>query len=416
MRQSIVSRAAAAALVGVSAQAIAGGFAIGTQSGSGTGNAFAGGAAAAEDASTVWYNPAGMSYLPAGRHVAVAGHALKPSFKFQNGASSGAFAAPGTGDGGDGGDWAFVPQGFFTTDLGRNLTFGAALNVPFGLKTSYESGWRGQLTALESEIKSVNLNAALAYKVAENFAVAFGVNWQKLQAELSSSAGAAGVARIKADDDRWGVNMGVVFSPSPATRIGAHFRSSIDYRLAGDVRFSANPAGNGGVAADLRVPESFSLSLFSAVSPIWDIMGDVTWTRWSRLERLDIVRTSLTPGAPVTSFTLRWDDTVRVSIGANYKPSAVWKLRFGVAYDPTPTNDLDRTPRLPDQDRLWVATGAQYRLSKSSTLEFGYAHEFIRDAGVNVPVPGLATCAGGCLNGRFENKVDIFSVQLNLAF
>jgi long-chain fatty acid transport protein len=145
-------------------------------------------------------------------------------------------------------------------------------------------------------------------------------------------------------------------------------------------------------------------------------MGDITWTRWSRLDRLNIVRTTLAPGTLLNTLTLRWDDTVRISIGANYKPSASWKLRLGMAYDPTPTNDIDRTPRLPDQDRLWVAIGAQYRLSKTSTLDFGYAHEFIRDASVNVPVPGFATCAAGCLNGKFENKADILSVQLNLSF
>ena len=415
MKQSIVKSAAAATLLGVSAQGVAGGFAIGTQSGSGTGNAFAG-AAAAEDASTVWYNPAGMSYLPRGRHVAVAGHVLKPSFKFRNGASSGAFAGPGSGEGGDGGDWAVVPQAFFVTDLGHGLTIGAALNVPFGLKTHYDSGWRGQLTALKSEIKTANLNMAAAYKVSEVLALGVGVSWQKLAAELSGFAGAAGVATIEADDDRWGVNVGVIFSPSPATRIGVHYRSSIDHRLAGDVRFTASPAADGGVAADLRVPDTLSLSFFSAVSPRWDIMGDVTWTRWSRLQRLDIVRTTQASGTPVTSFTLRWDDTLRISIGANYKPNATWKLRFGLAYDRTPTNDVDRSPRLPDQDRLWVAAGAQYRISRASTLDLGYAHEFIRDARVNTPVPGTAACAAGCLEGRFENKADIFSMQFNYAF
>ena len=135
MKHAINRNAAALALVGASAQAVAGGFAVGTQSGSGTGNAFAGGAAAAEDASTVWYNPAGMSHLSAGRHAAIAAHALKPSFKFGNVASSGVFANPGTGEGGDGGDWALVPQAFFVTDLAGNLKFGAAFNVPFGLKT-----------------------------------------------------------------------------------------------------------------------------------------------------------------------------------------------------------------------------------------------------------------------------------------
>ena len=416
MKQSIVTNAAAVALFGASTQLLAGGFAIGTQSGSGTGNAFAGGAAAAEDASTVWYNPAGMSYLPAGKHAAIVGHALKPSFKFRNGASTGAFAAPGTGDGGDGGDWAVVPQAYFSTDLGGGLSLGAAFNVPFGLKTHYDSGWRGQLTALKSELKTYNLNAALSYKVTNSIAIGAGVSWQKLEAELSNSAGAAGVAKVELDDDSWGMNFGVMYSPSSATRIGAHYRSSLDYKLTGGATFSGSAALNGATSADLRVPESVSLSFFSAVSPRWDIMGDITWTRWSRLEELSIVRTSLAPGAVLSSLTLRWDDTWRVSIGANYKPNAEWKFRFGLAYDPTPTHDVDRTPRLPDQDRFWVATGVQYRLSKTSTLDFGYAHEFIRDANVNATVPGFASCAAGCLNGRFENKVDIFSVQLNLAF
>ena len=416
MKQSIVTHAAAVALFGASTQLLAGGFAIGTQSGSGTGNAFAGGAAAAEDASTVWYNPAGMSYLPAGKHAAIVGHALKPSFKFRNGASTGAFAAPGTGDGGDGGDWAVVPQAYFSTDLGAGLALGAAFNVPFGLKTHYDSGWRGQLTALKSELKTYNLNAALSYKITNSIAIAAGVSWQKLEAELSNSAGAAGVAKVELDDDSWGMNFGVMYSPSPETRIGAHYRSSLDYKLTGSATFSGSAALNGSTSADLRVPESVSLSFFSAVSPRWDIMGDITWTRWSRLEELSIVRTSLAPGAVLSRLTLRWDDTWRVSIGANYKPNAEWKFRFGLAYDPTPTHDADRTPRLPDQDRFWVATGVQYRLSKTSTLDIGYAHEFIRDANVNVPVPGFASCAAGCLNGKFENKVDIFSVQWSLAF
>jgi long-chain fatty acid transport protein len=249
--------------------------------------------------------------------------------------------------------------------------------------------------------------------VSDSVAVGAGISWQRLEAELTNFAGAAGTAKVEADDDSWGFNVGVMFSPSPTTRIGAHYRSSIDYNLDGNVTFSAIPVGNGAARADLRVPESFSLSAFSAVSPSWDVMGDITWTRWSRLQRLEIVRTN---GTLLNTLTLRWDDTVRISIGANYKPNATWKLRFGVAYDPTPTNNVDRTPRLPDQDRFWAAIGAQYRLSKTSTLDFGYAHEFIRDASVNVPVPGFASCAAGCLNGKFDNKADILSVQLNLAF
>ena len=62
-RRNAVSLAVAAALAAFGAQALAGGFAIGVQSGSATGNAVSGGAAVAEDASVIWSNPAGMVHL-----------------------------------------------------------------------------------------------------------------------------------------------------------------------------------------------------------------------------------------------------------------------------------------------------------------------------------------------------------------
>jgi long-subunit fatty acid transport protein len=57
----IVRSSIAAVMAAFTGTAVASGLAIGTQSGSGTGNAFAGGAASSEDASTVWYNPAGKA-------------------------------------------------------------------------------------------------------------------------------------------------------------------------------------------------------------------------------------------------------------------------------------------------------------------------------------------------------------------
>ncbi len=108
----IIQVGVAAALATLAGAAAASGLAIGTQSGSGTGNAFAGGSALAEDASTVWYNPAGMTQLARGVHFAISAHAIKPSFRFNNTGSTGAFAAAGSGDGGDGGDWTAIPQGY----------------------------------------------------------------------------------------------------------------------------------------------------------------------------------------------------------------------------------------------------------------------------------------------------------------
>jgi long-chain fatty acid transport protein len=412
--RKLLSVAVAAALGGVATGAAAGGFAIGTQSGSGTGNAFAGGAAAADDASVAWFNPALMTLLP-GKQAAGALHILKPSFKFENQGSTGAFAAPGTGDGGDGGDLAYVPNGFFTWAINPNLSFGLALNVPFGLKTEYDAGWRGQLIALKSEIKTVNLNPTVAYKISDTVSIGGGFSYQKLEAELTNSAGAAGIAKLTADDDGFGYNLGVMFHAGQSTRIGAHYRSKIKYDLEGQATFSGNPAGNSNVRADLEVPDSLSLSAFHTMGN-WELMGDVTWTGWSSIQQLQVIRTSgPLSGATLTTLQFQWDDTWRYGIGANYKMSPQTKLRFGLAFDETPTNDTHRSPRLPDQDRTWVALGVQWKPSKTSILDVGYAHEFIKDARISTSTAPLS-CPANCLNGTFKNQADILSVQFSMSF
>jgi long-chain fatty acid transport protein len=418
--RNAASVAGAAVLAAFAVNAGAGGFAIGVQSGSATGNAVAGGAAVAEDASVVWSNPAGMMQLKNPRQATAALHVFKPSFKFQNTGSTGVFAAPGTGEGGDGGDWAYVPNAFGTWDINPRLRVGVAVTVPFGLKTHYDQGWRGQLTALKSDIKTINLNPAIAFRVNDMVSIGAGVSAQMLKAELSSFSGLAalGNANLKADDVGYGFNLGVMLEPTPSTRFGASYRSRIKYRLEGDARFTG-PAGaafGGDIAADLKVPDMASFSVFHVLNPQWELMGDVTWTGWDSVQQLVVTRTTASAGGAAgstfTTLPFQWKDSWRYSIGANYRVNDRIKLRAGLAFDQTPTKDATRTPRLPDEDRKWVAFGVQYRLPWAAVLEVGYAHEFIKDASVNVSVPPFP----GSLVGRFENRADIVSVQYSHSF
>jgi long-chain fatty acid transport protein len=409
-KNAVVIRAAVvAALGGMASASVAGGFGIATQNGSGTGNAFAGGAAVAEDASTVWYNPAGMSLLPGRTNIAVSTQILKPSFKFEN---NGSTLPIGTGEGNDGGDWTYIPQGFITHKLNDTWSVGAGVTTPFGLKTNFDAGWRGQAIALTSDLKTYNLNLGLAYKLNDLWSFGAGVNYQRAQLKFNSQI-AIGFVEPNLSDDGWGYNFGALFQPLPGTRIGAHYRTSINYQATGDLTAPAAIGGNGRATAGLSTPDTFSLSAFHTLTPQWELMGDLTWTGWSHLERLSVVRTSgVAAGTTPVTLTFNWRDTWRTSIGANYKPNQTWKFRAGIAYDKTPTNDVDRTARLPDQDRTWIAFGAQMRVSKAGTVDVGYAHEFIKNASVNnvAPVTGLR------LIGQFKDQVDILSFQYSHAF
>ena len=99
-----------------------------------------------------------------------------------------------------------------------------------------------------------------------------------------------------------------------------------------------------------------------------------------------------------------------------------WKLRFGTAYDKTPVQDQFRTPRLPDESRVWLAVGTQWQFSKQGALDFGYAHEFVDDASSNLPnldpapPPGFTASPKGNLVGNYKASVNILGIQLRYSF
>ena len=441
--------ASACAVSSASAPAFGSGFALMEQNASGLGNAFAGAAATAEDAGTVLYNPAGLTLLPQGHQFAIGADGIRPSAKFEDRgsvASGGALAGinpaaarPLGNTGGDAGDWIAVPFGYYATQLAPNWRFGVGVSAPFGLRTEYDPAWMGRFQAIKSDLRTINVNPSLAFRVNDSVSVGAGLNYQSVKAELTKNvnyvaavfgaagAGAAslvpaanaeGRVTVKGDDYAWGWNAGVMFNPTPATRIGLAYRSSISYRIAGTVSFDNAPPGALGAAfatdnvhVDIEMPDSFSAAVAQQFGSRWTLLADATWTGWSKIKELKIVRDS---GATLDTTPENFRNTWRVGVGTNYKFNDGWTLKAGVAYDQTPVNDADRTPRLPDSDRLWLALGAQFQVLKAAKVDIGYAHLFMKNASID-QTAGNAT-AFGRLTGTYKNSVDVLGLQYTQTF
>ncbi|HEY8623110.1 MAG TPA: outer membrane protein transport protein, partial [Casimicrobiaceae bacterium] len=166
-------------------------FALQEQSGSGLGNAFAGGAAAAEDASTIFTNPAGMSRLTNMQAVA-AGSLICPSVKFSDNGSQAAAFQPLGGDGGDAGACAGVPALYLASPINNQWSVGIGVNAPFGLKTEYDSDWIGRFQAVKSKLETINVNPAVSFKVSDMVTIGGGASYQRLKAELTNRVNYAG--------------------------------------------------------------------------------------------------------------------------------------------------------------------------------------------------------------------------------
>lgn len=422
----------------------AAGFTLIEQSASGMGNAFAGAAAVAEDASTIFFNPAGMAYL-SDNQLVIAVHAISPSAEFSNNASR-TISAVGTptamrgSDGGDTGELAFIPNIYFAKAVSDTIHLGIGINTPFGLKTEYDNGWVGRYSAVKSEVKTININPAISFKASDHFSVGAGLNLQRTEATLTNALdfgticyglvgpatcsgvlhltpqNADGGVSIKGDDWGWGYNLGVIFQPSQASRIGVAYRSQIHYTLEGRVTFSNVPGAlaaampDGSVTAKLVLPDTLSASIAHKLDDQWELLADATWTHWDKFKQLRVVRSS---GTQLLNQPENWENTMRYSLGASYRYNENLKLRAGIAYDESPVLDDFRTPRIPDNDRTWLSLGASYKLSPSSSVDAGYTHLFVKDATLTQGAVGTTT---GQLSGQYDSNVNILSAQYTYTF
>ncbi len=447
MGRIILRSAVTAALLAMAGQAGASGFAL-IEQGSGLGNAFAGGAAAAEDATTVFFNPAGMSRL-ADSQISVGGAFIKPSAKYSGTISGVSFQTAGTGAGGDAGSLAFVPNLYYTTGIDDKTHFGVGINSPFGLQSQYDSTWMGRFQAVKSKLQTVNLNPSVSYDVSDTLSIGAGVSYQHITGDLTSQtnyaaavysaqlkagatataaataaaayAGQEGLGTITGSDSGWGYNFGALFKLSEQTRAGLAYRSQVKYKLSGTATFANRPAAlatalaDQPVTLDITMPDSFSMSAFHQYNDKLEVMADATWTGWSVFQKLDVKTASGTSLGAATPEN--WKNTWRVSAGTSYHYNEQWTARAGVAYDQSPVADAYRTVRIPDSDRTWLALGGQYKPSQASTLDFGYAHLFVKSGAMNQSAAANPELSGkGYLVGSYSNSVDIVSVQYGYRF
>ena len=406
----------------------------------------AGGAAVAEDATTVFTNPAGLTRLT-GQQFSGSAQYFTTAAKFTDNGSKDALGSPlSGGNTGDGGGNTFVPGIFYSNQLSPTLSFGLAINGSFGLSTDYARDWVGRYTAITTSIMAMNINPSFTIKLNDAWSAGVGISAQQAQAKLSSAIdfgavclanlapstcaslgmpapqSADGYVEMNGSDWGSGYNFGLLWSSannqsSQATRVGMAYRSKISYQLTGDANFSIPAAATAfnptftdtTVTIPLTLPEIFSLSIYHDVTHSVAMMADITRTRWSRFKNLSIDFAN--PAQPDQLIAKNWHDTNRYAIGINYQHDRSWVFQGGVAYEKSPIPDSSYDPSIPVGNTLWLSLGAQYRFSEHRVLEAGWAHVQLQQREVN-----LTGNYGETLRGNTDTQLDVVNLRLNWAF
>lgn len=424
----IIHCAIASIGLGLGATAHAAGFALLEQNASGAGVAYAGKAAIGEDASAAWFNPASMSRLKE-RQVVLGGHYIDLNGEVNNEGSTPPPGAPAGRNEGDFGEEGYIPNFHLVVPFNDRINFGLSVATPFGLKTDFQPDWYGRFQGVTSDIKSVNINPSASYKVNEQWSVGAGVSVQKLDAKLSSQVnyapfgGTEGLTTIAGAGWGYGFNLGVMGQITSGTRVGVAYRSAIEQDLEGNVTFeNVAPAvaalfANSALTAKIRLPASLAISSVTELNPKWQLLTDATWTEWSTIQKLQFDRQNAGAfAAPIPVQDYEWKNSWRFALGSIYKYSDTINLKAGVAYDITPVPDERRKVRLPDENRITLALGSQYKFDKATTFDVAFQYVMPDKAKIDSTEGNLAAGQQTRVLGTAEGDAVVLSGQISYKF
>lgn len=394
---SALSALLVAGALSISSAALASAFALHEQNGALLGGFYAGSAAIAEDASTNWYNPAGLTRLHGG-NVAISGVNISTHSEFTGTTTLDTVGFGNTTETGEasGGTARFLPAFHAAYRINDKFAAGFSAVTPFGLSTNYDPESLVRYNATESELKTFNLTPSVAYQALNWLSLGVGFDAQYAEAKLDGVLGVGGVPSLdslsknKANDWGYGWHGGVLaVIPQTGTHVGLSYHSNIEQNLSGRSKLHG-PLNTSGAESDVSgsadLPWWFVGSVTHEFNDTFTVLGSVEYMHWSSITKLELNGVQTGNGATATSTDdLNYENTWGFFGGLRYNmvSNVMWSV--GVGYEQTPTNDTDRDLRLPDSNRWIGSVGLRYvpEVADKVQLDIGYAHLWGQEVDVN---------------------------------
>lgn len=418
-----------AALAAVSTPSFAETFYLKEQSVRGAGRAYSG-ETADTGVSSLWWNPA--SIARSGRELYVGMHGLLLDSDVDNAGSSvvypGGTVVPVQGQLNNAGDpieSGLVPNFAFAMPVGDRFAVGVSVAAPYNFTTKYQPGSFTRYDALTSELRSANVGLTAAMQVNDWLDVGAGVDIQYVEALLSSNLPNLspllpdGRNQLEGDGIDYGWNVGAQVHKGPWD-LGLSYRSAIEHELDGQVAITGllGPIAAGNVTTDgtatFSTPWFASISARYAVNDRLTLNGQVNRVGWSEFDAIRIAY-----GTGGDTIVQDYKDVTGGSVGFDYVANDRVTFRGGVAFDPTPTQDGERTARIPDGDRMLYSAGASIKATDSVTVDTALTYIALEDSDIAVDrtfYAGTAAATTSRLRGRASGQGIGASIGARWAF
>jgi long-chain fatty acid transport protein len=353
------------------------------------GNAFV---AQADDATAIYYNPAGLT-----------------QFHGTEDYSGGEFAFPdnklkGAGSGAEMSKWSMIPHLYISSDFGLTNSpwrFGVGVNVPFGNQSIYSQNGPFKYAVTRDSLQVWNIQPTVAFKFNEHLSLGAGLNVYDAYTALNNHVanpipgGADGHSHYDASGVALGATAGVLWKITPQHSVGVVYRSpfTVDFSGTADVNIPpvVNHAANGGQAS-LPFPQIVAAGYAFRPIPKLKLEADIDWTDWQPLHNLVLHSSGPANGEKIQ---FNWMDSFLYEFGAQYDLTENWKLRGGFIYSEETVPNSTFSPSIPDSTRYVLNVGVGYAKGRFS-IDVLYQHTFSDDRTVN------NTANDGAANGTWE--------------
>lgn len=401
-----------------SSTARAGGFFLSEIGTPDLGLASAGYAARAQDASTVFTNPAGMTRLDETQLMV----GVEPIY-----AHSVFTPNSQTNTGGTDGGNSIVPlpgaSAFFVYNLTPDLKLGIASVTYFGGALKYNKNWVGRYYLQGATILGSSLLPTIAYRINKWLSVGAGFNI--MVGYLNERVG-VNTLLVRNEDAQmtlrdWtagiGGDIGVMVEPDSKTRFGIQYLTPVSLDFSDVPHFSGLGPGlvhlfkkhgiyGASLDVDMTVPQSLLFSAYHEFTNRFALMANAGWQNWSQFGNLGIGINSAKPHSATTN--LRYQDTFDVAIGTQIRVSDLLMLSTGFDFDNSMVSSPSRSVSAPLGNQWRYGVGAQYVLNKAMTLGAAYEFQWQGDLGLHQSANPIQ----GTVAGRFSDvNINFFNIN-----
>ncbi len=359
--------------------------------------------ARADDATAIFYNPAGIAWLE--------GMNFSMNMTYIN--VDGKYESPTMGTNKNNAKNFFVPSLFFSHQVTDRFSYGIGIFAHYNLATDWNDDFPGRFVARHSKIVTQTIRPVFTFKLNANNAISFGLDYHTTEVNLIrnndttifSTDAAYGFinmpfvhSEVSIDthvkDSALGWNVAYLGKWDPWS-FGIRYAAKTKMKFKGHVSFETPREGGEPTSGSLgrhaaafpgqgvgltfnALPASAALGIAYSSDPL-TVEFDITWTEWSNWseaigEFAQHTSTDITvyvPGVGLVPvgvdviedehFLWDWKNTYSYRLGFGYKLSDSYEIYWGILFDEAPVPDSTMTPVLPDADRWSVQVGTGYK-------------------------------------------------------